>query len=354
MKRLIAIFTASLLTAFVFAQSPEKMSYQAIIRNSSGYLVTNQTVGMRISILQNSPSGINIYEETQTTTTNTNGLATIEIGTGTFISGTFSTIDWANGSYFIKIETDPSGGNNYTISGTSQQLSVPFALYAKTSGSPIGPQGEAGSNGTNGQDGLSAYQIWLNAGNTGTESEFITSLQGATGPQGPAGTSGFSHFIGEQFGGGVVFHLWRDSSGVEHGLIASLSNSGSKNWSNVVSSLIGAGAQSWEGLSNSIAVISQAGHISSAAQLCLSSTANGQTDWYLPSLNELVFLWQNRFDVNKTLSVISGASTVLNNRFWSSTESSNSNAWVIDFSTGITLTSQGKNTPAIIRAIRSF
>ena len=132
MKKLITILAAVLLTASVFAQTPEKMSYQAVIRNSSDTFVTNQSVGMQISILQGSISGTEVYKERHFPNTNANGLVSIEIGTGTVVSGDFSTIDWADGSYFIKTETDLNGGANYTITGTSQLLSVPYALHAKT------------------------------------------------------------------------------------------------------------------------------------------------------------------------------------------------------------------------------
>ncbi len=121
------------MTASVFAQAPNKLSYQAVIRNSSNTLVTNSAVSMRNSILQTSPNGSAVYIETQTPTTNANGLASIEIGGGTVVSGNFSSIDWANGPYFVLTETDPTGGSNYSIIGTSQLLSVPFALYSTKS-----------------------------------------------------------------------------------------------------------------------------------------------------------------------------------------------------------------------------
>ena len=132
MKTVFTIMVAVLLTAIVSAQSPEKMSYQAVIRNSSNQLVTNQTVGMQISILQGSPSGTAVYVEIHEPVSNANGLVSLEIGSGTVVSGNFSSIDWANGTYFIKTETDLNGGTNYTITGTSQLLSVPYALHAKT------------------------------------------------------------------------------------------------------------------------------------------------------------------------------------------------------------------------------
>ena len=134
MKKIFTIFAAVLLTASIFAQSPEKMSYQAIVRDTTGSLVTTTNIGMQISILQGSVDGTVIYVETQTPTTNANGLVTIEIGNG----AGFDAIDWSSGPYFIKTETDPVGGTNYTIIGTSQFLSVPYALHAKTAESITG------------------------------------------------------------------------------------------------------------------------------------------------------------------------------------------------------------------------
>ncbi len=108
MKRIFTIAAALLLTASVFAQSPEKMSYQAVVRDASNNLTTNQGVGMQISILQGGATGTAVYVETQTPTTNANGLVSLEIGTGTLVSGDFTTIDWENDTYFIKTETDPT------------------------------------------------------------------------------------------------------------------------------------------------------------------------------------------------------------------------------------------------------
>jgi hypothetical protein len=146
-KTLLLLFTICNLE-LVFSQAPQKMSYQAVIRNSSGALVTSTSVGMRISILQNSASGISVYTETQTASTNINGLVSIEIGTGTVFSGTFSTINWAIGAYFIKTETDPTGGSSYTIVGVNQLMSVPYALFAASGNvGATGPQGAPGVTG---------------------------------------------------------------------------------------------------------------------------------------------------------------------------------------------------------------
>jgi uncharacterized protein (TIGR02145 family) len=124
-------------SSITFSQAPEKMSYQSVIRNSSNSLVVNQSVRLRISILQGIITGSAVYSEQHQTTTNSNGLVTISIGSGTSPTGSFSAINWANGPYFVKMEADPTGGTNYTVSGTSQLLSVPYALYAKNSGNGI-------------------------------------------------------------------------------------------------------------------------------------------------------------------------------------------------------------------------
>jgi uncharacterized protein (TIGR02145 family) len=131
MKKAITISAGLFITMILLAQSPQKISYQAVIRNSSDQLVTETQIGIQISILQGAADGSPVYAETQTPTTNANGLVSIEIGTGT-TSDDFSAIDWSDGPYFIKTETDPAGNTNYTITGTSQLLSVPYALHAKT------------------------------------------------------------------------------------------------------------------------------------------------------------------------------------------------------------------------------
>jgi hypothetical protein len=134
MKRLFTLPMVILLTFSLFSQAPQKMSYQAVIRDAGNNLVTSHAVGMRISILQGSATGTEIYKEIYNPNpqTNANGLVSIEIGGGIPLTGTFSTINWAAGPFFLKTETDPTGGTNYTITGTSQLLSVPYALYSAT------------------------------------------------------------------------------------------------------------------------------------------------------------------------------------------------------------------------------
>ncbi len=133
MRKLLAFLLALVFTVCSFAQAPEKMSYQAVIRNAAGELVKNSPVSMRISILQHDAvSGTVVFSEIQTANTNINGLASFEIGGGSVLSGTIASINWADGPFFLKTETDVTGGTSYTITGTSQLLTVPYALYAKT------------------------------------------------------------------------------------------------------------------------------------------------------------------------------------------------------------------------------
>jgi len=130
MKKFFALFFILVIATTAFTQLAENISYQAVIRNDGNELVTDKTIRMRVSILKDTETGQAVYVETHAPLTNENGLAVIEIGGGIIVSGTFSSIDWSDGPYFLKTETDPSGGTNYTITGTSQLLSVPYALYA--------------------------------------------------------------------------------------------------------------------------------------------------------------------------------------------------------------------------------
>ncbi len=203
MKQILSLLIIILLHVDLSAQGPQKISYQSVIRNTNNMPVANTLVGIKISILQGSASGTVVYSETHTPSTNVNGLATIEIGGGTVVSGTFSSINWAAGPYFVKTETDPLGGTAYTLSGTSQFLSVPYALYAETANVPgvpgpqgdpgpigltgaTGPQGPVGATGPMGPTGLTGP-----AGPMGSMGpQGMMGLMGPMGPQGPAGPIG--------------------------------------------------------------------------------------------------------------------------------------------------------------------
>lgn len=164
MKHLLALlFTALLFTAN--AQAPQGMNYQAAARNSQGTLLINQPIGLRFSIRDGSLSGTILYSEIQTATTDAFGTFSTVIGSGIPVTGTFASIPWATGSKFMQVEMDVTGGTNYVDMGTSQLMSVPYALYAQTSGN-VGATGATGATG-------------------------LTGVTGATGPSGgPIGPTG--------------------------------------------------------------------------------------------------------------------------------------------------------------------
>jgi hypothetical protein len=176
-----------------------------------------------------------------------------------------------------------------------------------------------------------------------------------------SGSGNFTHYIGEEFGGGVIFHLWKDAEGTEHGLIVDkVDLSTAQQWSNVTNVQIGPSAQStWDGLSNSNAIVGQAGHTSSVAALCLNSTNGGYTDWYLPAIDELQRLYDNLLEVNATLRGISGAIEL--KRFdsagyvayWSSTEYGGNSVFSFSFGLGYSFAIPKAGT-LYVRAVRAF
>lgn len=313
MKIVTTLFTVLFLNAFLIAQSPQKMSYQAVIRNNNNALVAGTSVGMQISILQGSVTGLAVYVEKHIATTNSNGLASIEIGSGNVISGVFSNIDWANGPYYIKTETDPLGGSSYSIIGTSQLLSVPYALHANTA-------------------------------------ETVMS-----------GGSQFSHFVGEVFGGGVVFNVYRDATGIEHGLVVSIVDLGPTTWG-LLNTVIPNSADEWDGEANTAAIVAFGGAPASAASLCDSYSHDGFTDWYLPSIREFELLYDNIYRVNKTLNTVVGGVEINTSQsspllpvYWTSTQQAPSHSFSFHtFLESTHINSVTKDGLYLVRAVRSY
>jgi Protein of unknown function (DUF1566) len=408
MKKSFTLFVTVFFTLVLVAQSPQEMSYQAVIRNASNGLVTSSPVGMRVSILQGSPTGTEVYKEIYNPNpqTNANGLVTIQIGGGIPLTGTFAGIDWSAGPYYIKTETDPTGGTNYTITGTSQLLSVPYALYAKTVASytetdPIvkAINGIVKSNGTtistamagtdylmpNGSAALLTNFPILNQNTTGSAASFTGSLAGdvtgtqvatvvgnsavlskvLTGYVSGAGTVAATdnilqaieklngnnpmHYIGESYGGGIVFYVYDNG---QHGLIAATADqstslrwyAGTFTYTMALADGIGAGK------ANTAIIIANQGYgdgATYAARICneYSVTVGGVTygDWYLPSKYELNLLYLQK-------AVVGGFN---NGWYWSSTETNNYSAWLQIFGSG-TQDYNGKNYYYSGRAIRGF
>jgi len=305
MKKIV-LFLAFILTTIAFSQAPEKMSYQAIVRDADDNLLSNKTVGLQISILQNTATGKTVYLETHTPTTNINGLITIEIGTGTALSGNFSEIDWSSQNHFIKTETDPLGGTAYSISGTSQLLSVPYALYAKTAGNQKN------------------YKI-----------------------------GDFAH-------GGIVF--WVDET-KQHGLVCATEDqsTATKWFAGTFGKTYARGNGLFAGKSNTTLIISTQVFLGDddttyAARICneLGVVANNVLygDWYLPSVFELKLISQNLATINSA-AINNGGSALINSFYWSSTEASNNNAKIVNVSNAQE-SSVFKSSQNPVRAIRAF
>ncbi len=132
-RKITTLFLCFLISTVTISQPPQAFKYQAVVRDAAGDIISNQTVDIRISIRDGAPGGTIVYQETFTETTNQFGLVNLEIGNGTPVTGTFSGIDWGSNSKFLETEIDPDGGNNYISLGTSELLSVPYALYSERS-----------------------------------------------------------------------------------------------------------------------------------------------------------------------------------------------------------------------------
>jgi trimeric autotransporter adhesin len=175
MKKLLLIALLSIgFTLAIKAQTPQQFNYQGAARNANGTPLANKNIALRISILDGSSTGTVQYSEVRNVTTNALGLYALAIGaTGaSSVNGTIAGVTWANGLKFVKVEIDPDNGTNFSLAGTAQLLSVPYALYAANG--PTGPKGDPGVAGPAGAQGIA----------------------GAAGPQGPTGATGAQGPIG--------------------------------------------------------------------------------------------------------------------------------------------------------------
>ena len=402
---LVAIATISLIS---FGQAPEGFKYQAVVRDAGTTILNNQAVGMRMTIQQGSIGGTTVYQETFAPTTNAYGLVNLEIGSGTVVSGDFTTIDWSAGPYFIETAVDITGGTSYTVMGTSQLMSVPYALYAKYAENP-GPQGPAGNDGAVGATGATGPQGPAGndgavgatgpqgtqgpAGNDGAVgatgpqgpqgpagNDGAVGATGATGPQGPAGADGQGGVttagsginvtgagtaaspyvvsttspcglaIGQTYQGGIIFYL--DASGC-HGLMSAPTDqstgtqwhNGSNTNTTAFASCVGCGD------GNTSMIVYNQGAGSYAAGLCFDLILGWYSDWYLPSKYELNLMYRNIGQGNALgLGNVGGFAS---NGYWSSTEGGSNIAWWQNFGFG-TQDIDAKFVTHYVRAVRAF
>ena len=309
MKILMPIILLLLAFAVSAQIPPQAFNYSGVARDASGNPLSNRTLAVEIAILKGATTGQIQYIETHNVITDQFGLFNLIIGSGAVQSGSMNAISWCNDNFFLRVAFDMNGGNNFTLLGTTQMLSVPYALHAGTAAAL--------------------------AGNGG-------------------------HYIGEKFGGGVIFHLYRDSTGTEHGLIIAANYiSISTAWDSTPSCLAGTcvnvryAESTYNGSGNSAAIMNDVNSSLTAAAQCIAYNSGGFTDWYMPSLQELNMLWNNLFDVNRTMESMANAQTMRFAVYWSSTEVDAIGAWNFSFMTG-QASYWDKITTYHLRAIRKF
>ncbi len=312
-----------LISSSVFAQAYEKMSYQAVIRDANNNLVTNQTIGIQVSIMVGAGTA---YIETHTPTTNANGLISIEVGGGTLVAGGWSSIYWAYGECYIKTEVDPTGGTNYTITSTNQLLSVPYAKIAEVADTVLNTVTYTSGPGID----ITNYVVSNTAISTTYE-------------------------VGDYAQGGVVF--WLDETG-QHGLVCAIEDL-SDNWYNGTYTNTEAHSDGvYAGEMNSLLIIANQGSVLTnyAAGKCVaySVTFNGISygDWYLPSKYELDLMYQNKTTIDATATA-NGGDNFASESYWSSLEDDLDNAWCQYFGSG-TQNILSKIASFRVRAIRAF
>ena len=391
MKKLIAILVVVIFATSLWAQAPKKMSYQAVIRDNNDNLVANQQIGLQIRILQGSVYGASVFVEVHTPTTNENGLASLMIGEGNVVYGGFDDIDWSNEEYFLEVQIDLTGGDNYAITTTSQFLSVPYAYHAKTAENvtgvvevvetdPIFAESQAAKiteghilnfaklqdiTGINtGDQDLSEYAMKTSVLTLNNTQEFIPNEDYEPATKKYVDENAVQYHIykvGDFSHGGIVF--WVDESG-QHGLVCKKEDE-SENavyWSEVAEATGAKGDGLYSGAMNSMLMTLYENNAPNEypAGLCVgSSEVYGSLvygGWYLPSKFELNLIYQNRLTINAT-SVANSGRVLSTDYYWTSTELDTDNAWVQDFSSfggQLYWDKVASPSPARVRAIRRF
>jgi hypothetical protein len=282
MKQFLFFLTALIIANTTFSQTPMQFKYQAVLRDANGNIIASQAKTVVVEILQDSPTGTNVFTETHNVTTTAQGVINLNIGS--INTSGIGSIDWATNTYYVRITV---GG---IVMGTSQLLSVPYALYAKSSGS-----------------------------------------------------SGGSHFLGEEYLDGIIFHLYIGSDEIQHGLVVSKTE-GTGTWSG--STLVGAD-RTEDGVYNMTKMPTGVGTARTWVETLGAS-------WYIPSIDELSLLWYSRYYVNKTARANSYTLLSKSANYWSSTENDATYAFYLDFSNGGLYTYPDKAVSQLVRGIRSF
>jgi hypothetical protein len=296
------------LSSKVFGQTHtvKTIVYNTLVLNSNKLLMKNAHFGIRATIIKGDEKGQVIYAETLKGQTNNKGNLTIDIGVGYVVAGKYSNFDITGGPYVIKLELDPHGGTNYTIN-----ITRPFVNSAKN-----------------------------------VQSTFRFSVGSKVIVK---------RYIGELYGGGIIFHLTKDSLGNEHGLIASLHDvSTNAKWGLGGIDFYGFKNAS-EGRDNYKAMLNNGAEPGTAARVVEKYQHDGFKDWYLPALKELLLMYQVKDIIDKVLDTDKNEKTkgLERKHYWSSTGYSASTSWFFSFYNG-GATNYGKHYVFNVRAVRAF
>jgi hypothetical protein len=324
----------------IFGQSPDKMSYQAILRDENGSLLTNRTVNVILSIRKDQPDGVEVFSEQHNPTTNQNGLVSLVIGSGTALIGTMSGVDWAGGTLYIQTSIDPEGGNQFSLITTSPLLSVPYAFHANTADQLTEPLVESDPVFS---ESLAAGITDEDTTSWNAKQDPVMAGEGLIMENNVISLKKDAFYLGQDTLGGIVYYLYKDRNGNQKGLIVSKTETSSA-WQSLQSAT-GAN-RSWDGPFNTARITN------SPARTWLLN--NFDDEWYLPSIDELSLLYHNRFHVNAALST--GGHTLLSNtmEYWSSTEANAANAHNFHFLYGSAYLATNKSNSYNVRAIRAF
>ncbi|MCB2219423.1 MAG: DUF1566 domain-containing protein [Bacteroidetes bacterium] len=369
MKKSIISLLLTIIIYSSFSQAPHAFKYQAIARNNSGQILSNQDVSFQISILQNSISGTNVYTEIHSTITNEFGLVILEIGNGTVVNGNFNAIEWGSDSYFLQVEMDENAGNTYQLLGITQLLSVPYAMHSSTTSDTSRwrknndelyyNDGNIGI-GTNNPEESSLLEInsnlkgflpprmtsddmWAIASPTAGLMVYnitVNSIVFYNGTTWEKTNGELLFYIGQAYGGGIIFYI--DGTN-QHGLIAASSDQGYAEWGCFGFDILGTYTGLGYGQANTTAIVNGCWEQGIAAKICNDLVLNGYDDWFLPSKDELNQIYEHKAAIGD----------FIDNYYWSSSECTCDGGWAQWFPDGYQ-DYYPKFATFCVRAIRAF
>jgi hypothetical protein len=309
----IPLFLHLLIPSSLFAQSPQGIPYQAVMRNADGSVMASSAVNLTLKIHDASASGSIVYQETHALTSNAQGLVSCVVGNGTVVQGNFANINWGSGAKFLQVMMGS------TDIGTQQLMSVPYALYAGNTQMSVSTTGDTLT--------------------IGGKSVIVPGISAVNLP---------NLYVGQYYLGGKVGYIYQSGDigyvpGEIHGLIAAESDlPGDYIWG-CSGILVGAFSNSiGSGNSNTSLIVNSGCGV--AANACADLTIGQYNDWFLPSHDELMQLYQNRIVIGN----------FQNTWYWSSTENSYTYASWVNFSNDFSAPSLQNGISYKVRPIRYF